>query len=269
MTTASAYIENNRLHLLGSMSTDNGIVPFSHCVELAEEVPDGPVNIGADDLPPAVSLALIEAKPEIQSKINGKKLKLIVENLIERSRLRDQNAIAMLIQIRKNAAAGVPRAKAAFVACKEYLSQHPMTDTFEGEPEGSLLEEPSQLKLLGNGIIESPSLDHYAAVISALYLGDSFQDSENVATVLANGPEITADAVKKILEMIEEKRLFLVGLRSDENTIANAASQVGYEGKKALQLGYAVGLGKRLQMVRKPDSIVARFSEDAAWELGE
>jgi hypothetical protein len=256
------------MFVLGAVNTENGVIPFSHCVDLVEDVPDGPVNIGADDLPPAVSLALIEAKPEIQSKINGKKLKLIVENLIERSRLRDQNAIAMLIQIRKNAALGVPRASAAFVACKEYLKTHPIEDTFEGDDDVPLAEKPSQLKLLGAGLI-TPNLDQYAATIVALYLGDSFQDSENVATILANGPEITAEGVKKILDMIGPKKLFLIGLKSDENTVAYEASKTEYDGKKALQLGYAVGLGKRLQMVRKPESVIARFSEDAAWELGE
>jgi hypothetical protein len=237
---------------------------------LVEDVPDGPVNIGADNLAPAVSMALVEVKPQIQTAVNKQKLKMVVENLIERSRLRDQNATAMLIQIRKNAALGVPRAKAAFTACKEYLRLHPIDESsFEGDEDISLPERPSQLRLLGTSLSQTPSLDHYAAVIVALYLGDSFQDCENVAAIIADGPEVTAETVKKILAMINEKRLFIVGLKSDENTVMNAAAQTGYEGKKALQLGYAVGLGKRLQMVRKPDSIIAKFSEDAAWELGE
>lgn len=270
--TTSGYVHKDRLCLIGVVNTSNGIIPFAHHCQLEESVPDGPVNIGSDELPAVIAKAVDNSTHAIQTRIDKERLKLVIENLVERARLCDQNAVAILVQIRENAKKGIPRALDAYAACRKYIKLHPVTDKsfFAGEP-APALEMPSPIRLLSTNLAKSPNENHYAAIVAAFVpnTGTSIQSVENTATVLANGPVITEEMIKRIVGMIDKKEIFFIGLTCDEDKAKELAVKVSPDGRKALQLGYAVGLARKLQDLRNPDSLISNFSKDIAWELGE
>jgi len=129
-TAASCYVKSGRLCIVGVCETADGPVPFSH-VSTVSDTPDGPVNFGAE-LSEPLKVALTESRNDITDQIVRGNIKLVMGNTIDRARAGDQNAMSLLIEVRRKARKN-PRARYAFKCFREYVSKHPSGKVDFGE----------------------------------------------------------------------------------------------------------------------------------------
>src|SRR5882672_4652293 len=120
-TTASACVKEGRLCIVGLHdSKEVGLIPFTHTIEVGKDIPDGPVDFGAEDLDEKLSKAIDDARQPMLATIEKQKMQMTAEQLVERARVGDQNAVAMISAIRAGATKGVKRAKIAFKMLADY-----------------------------------------------------------------------------------------------------------------------------------------------------
>jgi hypothetical protein len=230
-TKASAYVLQNTLCVLGVCCTQDGPIPFS--VAIPVEAPDGPVDFGNDTL----REPLQQAKAEVGQQISDKLLERTVADLVERARLGDQNALAILIQTRARAEAGNKRARRAAKAVKRFISKHaPGESVYFGTETALVAVSPEDWLAKAK---------HHAALApvsqAVIFLADGRFGAELI-------PE---DPV--------EKEAFVQGLTGP--LIPNVKDEVS----AAYRLGGLVRLTRLLKAVRAGRAF---FSKAAAWELG-
>jgi hypothetical protein len=131
MLEYAAFIEKQRLCIIGLQSTPFGPVPFSVNSEISEQVPNGAIDL-SEQQTPSVENALKSAKGSVVNQLEKQKIKVGAQQMIIRSRAGDQNAMGTLTMIAQNAKKGSPRAIYAFECCKIYIKSNPMILTTEG-----------------------------------------------------------------------------------------------------------------------------------------
>jgi hypothetical protein len=179
--------------------------------------------------------------------------------LVERSRLGDQNATAMLIQIRKNAARGVERARRAFAAAVAHARGKAPPKTAKPSTVGA---EP--LRKMKQAAPRVQSTDQYLMLVSAAPFAPSFPAAE----LLSRGPELCKDTLSLIGSTFgsePEKKAYEYGVMGPRKGVQRALLRSKPTFRRALMTGHIVGLARRIQAARRGD--IAAISRKAAWEL--
>lgn len=255
MIRAQAYVKNNRLLILGVADLDEGPVPFSYSSALEEATEDGPVDFGAENLPPVIQKALDDSNDSIHNTIEKGKMGMAAEALVIRSRLGDQNAMAMLGAITEHAKAGSRRARVAYGMVRDYIKRHPMTKTqavFTGDNEKIVQLAKNHLKA-DDPQRKAASIIVYAPSIHV----------DRATVLLANGPTLAdGKLVRAASESLAQgpRQAFEAGVR---NCLRATSQNAEY------RAGQIVGRANKIQLVRLPESKVSILSPKAAWELGE
>jgi hypothetical protein len=264
---ASAYVKGGRFFILGLSDSDRGPIPFAwHC---DCDAPDGPVNIGAEGLNPNIEAALDEAHEAITSKVEIERMRLVAAELVDRARDGDQNAMALLQRVGENARKGVPRAQVAFSLCQEYMNTHG-PNTFGAER----TQVRGLLGTVSNAIKVRKEPLEYSTALHALLPGIlTIVDPSDAAVIIANGPQLYGKDNARLTAILaafpteDERKAFTAGASTDHVNIA--LQKVSHPLKPACAIGYIVGLARRIQLVRLPETPISAFSKDVAWELGD
>ena len=266
---SKAWIEAGRMHVLGFAETPLGLLPFSVSRKVQGGLEDGPVTFGADAHPAAVA-ASKKLVGQASHQVESGQMKAAAKQLVDRARLGDQNAVAMIIRVRENAKKGSGKAKTALGLMLAYAKG----GTKSASQFGSFFS--SALASLRDTIVRVKSPAQYAAQVAVHVpeIGVSIADSANAAQALSKGPPITADLLTTMqvgLATDQAKAAFQYGVKACGNpkALVAASKTADADTKKALQLGFVAGLGKKFQDIRKPNASIASFSQAAAWELGE
>lgn len=265
--SASAYVKGGRFFIMGLTDSDHGPIPFAwHC---NCDAPEGPVNIGAEDLHPSIQAALDQAHDAITSKVEIERMKLVAGEIVDRARDGDQNAMALLQRIGENARRGVPRAQVAFGLCQEYMNTH--------DPNSFGAERRQVRGLLGtvsNAIRKRAEPLEYSTALHALLPGIlTVVDPSDAAVIISNGPELIGKDNERLSAILaafptdDERKAFAAGASTDH--VDQALQKVKVALKPACAIGYIVGLARRIQLVRLPETPISAFSKDVAWEIGD
>lgn len=255
MFSASAYIKDNRLCILGVHDTKSGPIPFSH--SCACEGSDGPIDIGSEQLAEPLAKALDESQKVIMANIKRDEIRLAAESLVDRSRAGDQNATGMIIEVRKNAASGNKRAVVSLQFMKQYASRTKNDNTSisgDTDEHPKLLNPSSALSTE----IQKDEPNHYLAAIKGIVPSLSCVQA---AVALSSGPQLNKSRIETLLNNLtdEEKEQFSNGFAR----WANTRIKIGSDGEK---IGKCIALAQKIQMVRSGRPI-AVLSKRAGWEL--
>jgi hypothetical protein len=239
---ASAYVQDNRLCIIGICTTPIGAIPFSHAI--ACEAENGPVDFGAE-LPEAVRIAIANSQGVISKKVEQEKIRLAAEEIVDRINAGDQNARALMLAAVQNAKRGYPRAIFS-VKCMMRYGKNP--SRMMGETTSTALakeiasDQPLHVQTALNGIL--PGMRTIQAVVT-----------------LANGPELDNTRITSMVNGLsnDEKRDFASGFKTwkDKSNVKTMGERIGK----------CVGYARAIQLVRKPNTSISVLSNDAAWEL--
>lgn len=186
--------------------------------------------------------------------------------LIDRARQGDQNAIALICQVRDNAKKGLPRAIKAYKAMMRYAKTHPVKAKVSYVGAESQSEE---IEELANDIITSFGTDYVTAVTDKL--PDLFSVSVPMAIYAAvNGPSLLPGdgdlflSVRKALTP-ESDKAFMVGYKYGTKALSSVPGDL----RDAFLLGHVLGTARRIQAVRLPDMPISVLAPKTGFELGE
>lgn len=116
--------KNGNLVVQGLYRTNQGTIPFD--VQLpVRGIPDGPVDLTN----PRIARAISKSETVIVQSVKQQKLQRAIKELVDRTRLGDQVAMAMLLTIRKRAEKGDPQAERSRRLVLAYIKKHPATQT--------------------------------------------------------------------------------------------------------------------------------------------
>lgn len=244
---ASAYVKQGRLIVIGVAQLKIGPVPFTYDCPVPEGTPEGPLDMNGDH-GEALEECLATAETAIHRKIKEGAVKVGAENLVLRARQGDQNAMAMLMAVRDSAKKGVPKAKVALKAIKEYIEDHPPTEEcqFGSETQKNVTTALAQH-------VENDNPLHYAIGVITLL---PYAEVDRAAVLIANGPLITSNLLQLICSSLSEREqvLFYKGYQ-------NSGSSA-----KAAMFGRIFRKARELQAGRKGE--FAKHSKLIAYELG-
>ena len=239
---ASAYVQGNRLCILGIYQSPWGAIPFSHACPCEAE--NGQIDFGKD-VNPNVQAAIDDSQRAIMSKVEKEKIRLAAEELVDRTRAGDQNAAAMMVMVKRNAAEGFPRAEFTLECMNRYARS---ATRIMGETSSTALakeitsDQPVHVQTALNGIL--PAVNGLRASV-----------------ILSNGPHLDKKRVNGMIAQMDddEKREFVMGFKNwKSNTAINSI---------AGKIGKCVGYARAIQRVRDPNTSISVLSDAAAWEL--
>lgn len=193
---------------------------------------------------------------------DDRKLRQAAEELVERARLGDQNAVGMIVQVRQNAEKGSPRAIAA---------HRMMLDVAKGKSPRVGSERRNPLAILRDNIRKHRTSNEYAAHIAGIVpeTGTSAHDAIAAAQAISRGPSIGPNVLRAVQSTFgaePEKKAFAFGVKAAPLRVLDTCKKCpNPAGKKALHVGFTMGLARRLQAARRGN--IAALSPKAAWEL--
>ena len=286
--STTTYVENNRLYVIGMAPTPLGPVPFSYHANIEGDVPDGPIAPGSEDSNPLIKQALEVSTGPIMNKINEEQLKLAAENLVIRSRQGDENAMALIVGVRKAAAnKGNRKAQMAYALLQEYIKRNPydprINPRINGEvtPTSNIFSGNKRairrdvLTIVEKTLRKPASAVRYAAIVNTFIpiSGNTLAASSNAATVIANGPRINKNRMLRLAKSLdkEDRTPFMIGIRLANHTkqVLKLLRRLPEATKRALHIGYVVGLARTLQYIRNPNTEISPVWADVGYELGE
>jgi hypothetical protein len=151
--------------------------------------------------------------------------------LVERARVGDQNAMAMLSLIGSNAKKGNAKAREALVHVERYIRHNPVVKAHKGLP------------LAAQAKVNAQSL------------------------AMAQGAPLTDDRIRQMASAFsseDERHAFADGVNNHEN------GKIYPHDLRARNLGRTVGYARGLQKVNcEPNCPISEFSSIVGWELGE
>ncbi len=259
MVNAKAYVKEGQLTIIGFFPCDLGIIPFVYQTPLTESVHDGPVNVGAEDLHPAIVKALEESEKPIMSNIQHEQMKLAAQNLVTRARCGDQNAMAMISEVTRAAKSGKSeRASRAFTLIRSYIQRNPILDG-----QGPCKLSAPEARIAGE-IRKNPAPSTVAALLPAI------KDGLCGAIILANAKPVTKLMLSEIRGSFPsqgEQKAFMLGYQKGSN-LGPETLKMSQDERLAAKVGFCTSIARRLQAVRKGAPLKV-YSKDVAWELGE
>jgi hypothetical protein len=184
--------------------------------------------------------------------------------LVTRARLGDQNARAMIVEVAKAAKAGIKRAQAAFAALKDYIDRHPAKDVRQTVGIGA--EEAETLSVL------RAVPDHAPVLLAGL--GQGLAAVLAAVILLADGPPLTRDRLDNmsaVAPTTDAQQAFIFGAvhAGHPNLHTTLTRALPPAGMAFVAAGEAVGMARKLQIVRLPHTKISGYCADTAWELGE
>jgi hypothetical protein len=182
--------------------------------------------------------------------------------LVERARQGDQNAMSILVEVRKRASAGNARARRGFAVLRAYIDQNP--------PGASPAKDTRLLSRIRQSLFGAEFPDVCIELVPKLA-------PENVdagAVVLSHGAALGAPQVRFLARKLKtpaEQKCFIVCIRASmqPKKLAKLRSELPPEAHGIILLGQCVGIARAIQAVRLPGSQISGFSSMAGWELGE
>lgn len=190
----------------------------------------GPVDFGADIQSPSLNVALAKSAQLLTQKAQSLTQREIARQLVNRAREGDQNAAAIIVVARENAAKGNPKAQEAIRLIREYIDKNPMSD------------------------------------VGAEVKTDRTHPRNWAAVWLANGPALSNGRIREFMAGFgsdEEAEAFLYAARNwQDDDMAGDDSGI-------VDMGRAVGYARAIQKVRMPGSRISEFCPAAGWEFGE
>lgn len=272
-TSATGYVKGGRLHIVGLAQTDKGAVPFSYHQKVKGGLPEGPVALFGADVHPAVKEAMQKAHGPINSRIAAERMRLHVENTVDRSRLGDQNATAILCLVGQKARAGDGKAVYVQKLARAYIAKNPPPE-FGAEP--AIPVKPSAILPLQSQLALAATDPSRFAVTLAAYvpsLGLNASALNGAAVMLSNMTRPIDAAfltlVRKALPT-EHGKIFTDGTKAASLTKVRATlNKLAPKARGSHLVGYVLGTAQRVQNIRKPGTPIASISALAAWELGE
>ena len=223
-------------------------------------------------------------EPEYPYRQKGlKKLNHSAIDLVQRARVGDQNAVAMLMMLKKSALAGGELAKTSMTLVDKYIKENPMPDWagcigFGCSPATQVIINQLHSRIgadpddYAQAIHdELPRIDNpqFAAVPLA-NLGNLLMDKKGkLARTLYGNPRI-----KSLIKKLHNRgavQAFVYGMQSCNKPISKLKPEGEYSQDKraALHMGRSIGIARKIQAVRLPNVPIATISPMAAWELGE
>ncbi len=195
--------------------------------------------------------------------VEEKKIAQASKELVERARLGDQVAIGILTKTRENAAKGNPRAQVALGFMMSAVKSTPPKSRVGGFFSSALGTLRDKIRRVGNP-------KEYAAHVVAHVpeVGSSVRDATNAAQAISRGPAIGKDIIGEIHAAFgaeNEKKAFWFGARAPASKLVQVCKNCSDKERRAIQVGYSVGLARRLQAARGGN--IAALSPRAAWEL--
>ena len=188
-----------------------------------------------------------------------------LHGLVDRGRCGDQNALALIEEVRKNAHGGIRKAQESLRVILAYMSENPVKPTTLGTETSMAL-----------GALRDPGLDPQNILRILCFLPHSGDTGalEAACVILAGGPPMSVDRVKALDEQVIPplKPPFHFGLEAagDDNLFGGDGShgapppdpvQVGY-----ISAGHCIGLARRIQQVRG-GAPFEMISPELGWEL--
>lgn len=248
---ASAYVKGGRLCILGVANTPMGPVPFAHHVEVGADMKDGPIDM--DD--PNVQSALDQSRGRIAGIIKTQQMRLAAGSLVERARVGDQNAMAMIREVGENSRRGNKRARIAFMCLSRYI---------ELNPPGAPKRIPPLLRSLHRAT-RTQNVDHFSSAVGAF--AGSIDDPYTAALMVANAGKAQKQIVERVASRFEgDQDAFDAGYRSQAPMLALRH----YRGARdAVLAGHVMRTARVIQGVRSGQMPVSRLCPIAGWELGE
>jgi hypothetical protein len=184
------------------------------------------------------------------------------QQLVERARAGDQNAVAMIAMVGQNARQGNPRAKSAYALILEFIQKNSPKSIMGAETAEALgvLKEPSNpLESVFNVLCNLPILGDPLAIQAA-------------CVILGNGPAWSKPKVKSIDASLAgaEQNLFRYGFdnAASQKQLQPIAQQLPKEAIGFLCAGHCIGSARKIQLARLPQVPVSVLSADVGWELG-
>ncbi len=180
----------------------------------------------------------------------GKDIVQEAEDISFRARKGDQNAMAQIEQVGKNARAGQDRAKKVYALISQYIHEHPL--------EGSL--SPETQNVLAS--LSHPDVDPTGILHCLCFLPQSGDPGaiEAACVLLANGPNVNAARLAEIRACVEPALL-----QAFDHGLANAGDAEKVQGAKAsmngepnqtgaLCAGNCLGIARKIQLFRSGKS---------------
>ena len=164
---------------------------------------------------------------------NPRSLPQVAASLVRRARAGDQNAMAIIELVGKNAKAGQPKAKASGAAIMAYIQAHPVAND----------------ATMG---LDSPTDATFCEAIK-----------------LASGPTLYDARIRTFADTQfqgEDRQAFAYGVRSPHEPAPEGLSATL---ARAHRMGRTVGLARKLQAVRMPNTPLSHYDARVGYELGE
>lgn len=266
--TTCGFVRNNCLCIFGAYDAGLGGIPFAKTVNINGEVPDGPVNMGSPT--PAVAEAINEVRGSIMNSLQAKSVERGAASLVERARCGDQVAMGILVELGRAAKSGNQRAAKAARDVQRYIEEHPPMARMAGESVG-IDADAKTSGALWSGMRTEDDLQ-YSAVVVALV--PCIQCAERSITMLSLGPDIWQDAERlgalaACFGAEEHKVAFGIGVANAGNAdaLVSFGAEMEPDELMAMHIGHCVGLARRIQGARRPDTSIGVLSKMAAWEL--
>lgn len=182
--------------------------------------------------------------------------------VVIRAREGDQNAIALITEVRDAAKAGSKKAAASLKEIMDYITKNPVK-----VPEASIgAEAQSDLRAIAN----LGPVDSLPAVINLQKDGDDAVWAG--AVLLSQGPILNTPLVDEISAGIADegdRQVFLYAVNNSHLNVAKEAKTMMPETRRIFIGGLCIGVAQDIQRVRAKGSTITRFSPMAGWELGE
>lgn len=203
-------------------------------------------------------------------RINGGKPASIKEGaaqLVERARLGDQNAMALMKQIGENAKKKQPRALKAYTELMRYIKANPVTKTMAF---GEEMTEESELDSIAHDIHSSfGASEDYCEVVFSKVPDLALRNINKAIVCLANGPSLLPDDnhFKQVRESLspEDEKAFMLGYKHGVKELDDVEEKYHCP----FLLGHVLGTARRIQAVRLPKVPVSILSPQVGMELGE
>ena len=181
------------------------------------------------------------------------KIRSSAGELVERARVGDQNAMAIILKVGEGARAGHERCRLAARCFRDYIESHPV----EGSDDHYPLREHPAVRMLGEFVGEDEAIAKVTPEVPDLYVA---------ALILADGPILSKEKVVNIgTHFGEDSPSFWYGFKKFLKRI----NPFGSDAPEATFTGQAVGLARTLQGVRLGVLPISKLSPMAGWELGE
>jgi hypothetical protein len=203
-------------------------------------------------------------------RINGGKPASIKEGaaqLVERARLGDQNAMALMKQVGENAKKKQPRAMKAYAELMTYIKANPVTKTMAF---GEEMTDESELDSIAHGIQGMFAGENdYTEVVVSKVPDLALRNINKAVVCLANGPSLLPndDNFKSVRESLspEDEKAFMLGYKHGIKELDAVPEKLHCP----FLLGHVMGTARRIQAVRLPKVPVSVLSPQVGMELGE